>query len=1123
MSGLNLLRYYKGNEGANAPGYAPTGLYQGTAAVFTEMTDLRNVDAEYDLKTSQRKERDNLFQAKTGIKVRRLGRDTLATARALDPKYGEVQEDHLVGGKYVNLPEYLEVYNDDRNSVIEDRFFTQQKTSLPDLSDMRLNADINQYAIEQAQKAKRTSESVIARNTSPIASSLIGGLTGGLTDKTVLATLPIGAGETKIVGVGGLAVARAIALQAAKEGIIQAAVQSAGLPQVAAWHKETGFKYGLSEMATDTAFAFAGGALVRAGAEGFMPAVRGLRRGADGVSSYMLDKIETAAPRASQTVRDAIKYMARDAYVDEAAPVPLRNTADLQEHRAAAQKVADDINNYHRPSTELPGISRIVTPRNELELEVKGRLVELDDLTTSDKPGFDQSLQPRDRANRVASDVRINEIAARLDPAQLGESRVSNTGAPVVGPDMMVESGNGRVMALKKVYEAHPENAKRYRDFLEAQGYDTTGFKNPILIRQRVSELTPEQRKQFVIYSNEDVADRLSTTERALADAKLMTHGIVQGYKGGDVDNAINADFVRNFIDTAVSPAERNSFLTPGGKLSQDGAKRIRAAMLARAYSDSDLVQRLLEDADTNIKTIGDVLMNLAGDWSKLRANVADGNVPPMYDITKDLMDAVNTVVNARNEARPITDYVNQRGLFAETDLTAETNAILRGLYNEKMTRPLGYDKTRDFLAFYVREAGKVNAGPDLLGEKAPDPMNILEAALKKTHEKDNLEMSFDLGGSPEVRAVREAGLQDLVKGVKHPGNGMTFFKALEEMARRPETIKDKGFKSAKRKAVREKIQSDLIAEQKAKTGGDFAKDKIAEIVLGPPGAGKSSVLVKRLQSDLKAVIVDSDMVKEKMPEFDNGLGANAVHEESKVVTQDWLDDMILDGANIIHPIVGANADKVGVLVDSLSRRGYTVNIRLVQISSTESLTRVINRFAGPIEEGGGRLVPPSYVMSIGDGPIKTFDIMKQREGINAYSYFDNNVKIGQEPRIVESNDPRFIASQETRPGLRGDGSEAGPQRGGTEQIDPEKVNAFFDDNAYRLREYRDPPVAPPSEVKPSDRMAASQAQFAELLKENPEMLVTLDDGSSVRLADYAARMKEDQNVLEALTTCRLS
>ena len=337
-------------------------------------------------------------------------------------------------------------------------------------------------------------------------------------------------------------------------------------------------------------------------------------------------------------------------------------------------------------------------------------------------------------------------------------------------------------------------------------------------------------------------------------------------------------------------------------------------------------------------------------------------------------------------------------------------------------------------------------------------------------------------------------------------------------MAARPETSKDKGFKSAKRKAMREKIQSDLIAEQKAKTGGDFSRDKIAEIVLGPPGAGKSSVLVRRLPSDLKAVIVDSDMVKEKMPEFDNGLGANAVHEESKVVTQDWLDDMILDGANIIHPIVGANAEKVGVLVDTLSRRGYTVNIRLVQIPGEESLKRVINRFG---EEG--RLVPPSYVMSIGDGPIKTFDIMKQREGINAYSYFDNNVKIGQEPRIVESNDPRFIAGQETRPGLRGDGSEAGPQRGGTEQIDPEKVNAFFDDNAYRLREYRDPPVTPPSEIKPSDRMTASQAQFAELLKENPEMLVTLDDGSSIRLGDYAARMKEDQNVLEALTTCRLS
>jgi len=604
MGGLDTLRYYKGNEGANAPGYAPTDIYQGTAAVFTEMTDLRNVDAEYDLKTSQRKERDNLFQAKTGIKVRRLGRDTLATARALDPKYGEVQEDHLVGGKYVNLPEYLEVYNDDRNSVIEDRFFTQQKTSLPDLSDMRLNADINQYAIEQAQKAKRTSESVIARNTSPIASSLVGGLTGGLTDKTVLATLPIGAGETKIVGVGGLAVARAIALQAAKEGIIQAAVQSAGLPQVAAWHKETGFKYGLSEMATDTAFAFAVGALVRAGAEGFMPAVRGVSRGARYVegkvldqagkfepfrvpllsyrSSLYIDEIAKRIPK--QTIKDALNYMARTSYIDDDAPAPISDIKDLQAHRAATQKTADDIEAYRRPAPELPGISRIVTPRNELELEVKGRLVELDDLTTSDKPGFDQSLQPRDRGNRVASEVRINEIAARLDPAQLGDSRVSNTGAPVVGPDMMVESGNGRVMALKKAYEAHPENAKRYRDFLEAQGYDTTGFKNPVLIRQRVSELTPEQRKQFVIYSNEDVADRLSTTERALADAKLMTEGTLQAYKGGDIENAINpgSETDGRGLSEQADPESLNAFF-------DDNAYRLREYREAKITPPSEI------------------------------------------------------------------------------------------------------------------------------------------------------------------------------------------------------------------------------------------------------------------------------------------------------------------------------------------------------------------------------------------------------------------------------------------------------------------------------------------------------------------------------------------------------
>lgn len=1101
MSGLDLLSTNK-NSAAFRPGYAPSDIGDVAAATFTNVRQNFNFDSEIRLVGEPIHARNALIQERFGKSISDMtGTSKKYTSPTTEGRIAQAKED---------------------NALI-DEIITRGRAESPGQWDgIKTTDELREEGKAVAREAAKTAEQVSARNPSSISrvsGQLAGGAVGSLTDTLSVLTLPFGAGEMKIVGSGAFAVAKATALTAAKEGAIQAAIQAASIPQVAHWQNTVGHKYGLSEAATDIGFGFVGGAAIRGVAEALVPAVRGVYKGANHVSSYALDTIAARAPSLPQTVKDSLKYMSRTAYIDDASPIHIKSATDLNIHRAAAQKVVDDIGQYKRPAPSLPGVSKIITPRNELELEVKARVVDMADIITSDSKTFDQSLQPRDRSNRMASDVRINEIAARLDQAQLGDSRVSNTGAPIVGPDMMVESGNGRVMALRKAYEAHPESAQAYREFLKSQGYNISGMKQPVLIRQRVSELSPEQRKNFVIYSNEDVADRLSTTERAMADAKLMTPNIIQNYKGGDVENAINNNFVRDFIDKAVAPSERNAYLTPGGKLSQDGVKRIRAAMLARAYNDAGLVQKLLEDTDVNIKTIGSVLMDISGDWSKLRIDIAAGYVPPVFDITKDVMDAIKTIIRARNEGRPISEFVNQRGLFAETDLTAETTAILRGMYNKNMTRPLGYEKTKEFLGFYIKEASQQQSGPDLLGGKAIEPMEILGASLDRIHGKEaTKEMNFDRGGSPEIAAIRDANLQDFVKSVKHPTKGISFFKALDEMAVRPQTIEGKGVKGAIRKKLQQRIKSDLIKEQKDKVGGEFGKDSVIEVVLGPPGAGKSSVLVRRLQKDLKAIIIDSDMVKEKMPEFDEGIGASAVHEESKLINRDMLSDMMAENNNIIYPIVGANADKLSRDIDEFVAIGYTVNIRLVHIPTDESMRRVIKRFG---EEG--RLVPPSYVAEIGDKPVNTFYLMKQREDINEYSYFDNNVEIGKEPRVIESNDPRFAAGQGARDGFGGSGERGAEKAGSENGSEPEKVNALFDDNAYRLREYRDTPIIPPSEINPSERFAANQARFAALVKESPDMMVTAEDGATMRLADYAARMKEDEKIIEALTTCMVA
>ena len=84
------------------------------------------------------------------------------------------------------------------------------------------------------------------------------------------------------------------------------------------------------------------------------------------------------------------------------------------------------------------------------------RVVDLDDVipshtdTLTPNPDYLQELQPRLR-DRAASRIQIENIARNLNPrALLQDSSFIDTGPMIVDSDLMVESGNGRVLALRK-------------------------------------------------------------------------------------------------------------------------------------------------------------------------------------------------------------------------------------------------------------------------------------------------------------------------------------------------------------------------------------------------------------------------------------------------------------------------------------------------------------------------------------------------------------------------------------------------------------------------------------------------------------------------------------------------
>lgn len=349
-----------------------------------------------------------------------------------------------------------------------------------------------------------------------------------------------------------------------------------------------------------------------------------------------------------------------------------------------------------------------------------------DDLTPNS--AFPAELQPRERA-RAASEAQIASMTGNLQPERLGASNVASDGAPVVGPEGVVESGNARTLAILRAYRQGGAQAQAYRDYLKSQGFNVSGIENPVLIRRRISDLAPDERIRFVQESNATPGLAYSATERAAVDAGRVTPNMLELYRGGDIASGENRDFVRAFIQSVPERTELGSLVTADGRLSVEGQQRIRNALLSKAYGDSNLVGSLAEAGDENIRAFGSALGNAAGDVARLNAEIAAGRVPKQFDIAAPLVQAAQIVQRARANRIPLADLVAQQDAFAKISPLAEN--LLRAAYGDDFAGHLSQAKMTSILRFYSAEAARQTTEQALFANEVT-PEAILLAGARK-------------------------------------------------------------------------------------------------------------------------------------------------------------------------------------------------------------------------------------------------------------------------------------------------------------------------------------------------------------------------------------------------------
>jgi ddrB-like ParB superfamily domain len=400
-------------------------------------------------------------------------------------------------------------------------------------------------------------------------------------------------------------------------------------------------------------------------------------------------------------------------------------------------------------------------------LDVNHEVVPLSDLVTSHDADFTvnsnypQELQPRARETAPARD-QVNQMSARLQPARLGPSPEANSGAPIVGPDNVVESGNGRTLAIAKAYKAG--RGEKYRQWLQDQGHDVEGIDQPVLIARRKTDLSPADRVAFTHSANTASGLRMNAAEQAAADAKLITPDALEGIEDGSrVNSEGNRGFVRSFV-SQLPAAERGGMLDAQGNLSQAGVRRLEAAMSARAYGDGDFISKAFDAADSNIRGLAGALTDAAGSWMRMRQAAREGVIDAAHDITTDLMNAARAVIRARDSGRPVSEILNQADMFGGEASSEAKNLLLNAKGNLGSREQIAARLQR-----YATEAQKNLAAPSLFGDVV-EPSQVLRTTLKNEGAeaieepapesaalKPALQANMDEGAAQRLRAASAA------------------------------------------------------------------------------------------------------------------------------------------------------------------------------------------------------------------------------------------------------------------------------------------------------------------------------------------------------------------------------
>ena len=496
-----------------------------------------------------------------------------------------------------------------------------------------------------------------------------------------------------------------------------------------------------------------------------------------------------------------------------------------------------------------------------VDLDDPGLLASHNADTFEPTPEYPGQLQPRARGTGEMKGS-LEGMRAKFDPDVLTYNYGNlSEGLPIVSDvngRLIVESGNGRVMLLRKYVDAYEKYRGSASEAASQYGIDPESlaqFKKPLLVRRRTTPLNEAEKQEFVGLANERQTVKMSDAEQARQDMDLINEGMIDNFvveEGENIDAALTKMGNRSFVDRfrQALPQTEQATMTQGGRISQEGQRRIKNAIFARVFGEDSLpvVQRFFQSTEEGQRRIQDSLTKQIGGLFKVQARVEAGSLGNDLNLAPDLARALENVQFLQEQARSgslserIVSHLQQIDF---TGATSPEQAMLLQAMGKTQARPGTLSRILEAYTEATLRQPDIRIG-SMFDEPTPSRGSLLERAMHDTNLDPTETADLANWGQQSRQAFEERILMEQQQDPRMMGGGAQTPDEIGAMADNignqdsaRNVIADIQGESAATPAAKQQFAEDAARAKQGRVIVDRLKEVLEQRVKGGSGGGK--------------------------------------------------------------------------------------------------------------------------------------------------------------------------------------------------------------------------------------------------------------------------------------------